>query len=176
MDGLLAILREAIKQVPAMRFALAVVALVAVVAIVLKFNIGTAQTIVGGVVVLIGMVLLFVFSTLTSLDKSALRLPSMVMVWAVLFFVIAGGAVEFWSVFFGPNKINLATLFDSSASVSTSAGAVDTDNAGSAAIEADLASAGYAAAVAKAQNHSEATQKFFQGQGPLPADAGGASQ
>jgi hypothetical protein len=118
------ILREAVKQVSAMKYALPVAALVAVFVIIRKLGVGGVDAIVGAVIVLGGMVLVFVFSALTELNKNYLRLPALVLVWSVLLFAIAGSAVGVWSWFLGPHRITDVLVVDRAASAAEAASVV----------------------------------------------------
>jgi hypothetical protein len=83
-----------------------------------------AGWIVGAVIVLGGMVLVFVFSALTELNKNYLRLPALVLVWSVLLFAIAGSAVGVWSLFLGPHGITDALVVEGAASAAEAASVV----------------------------------------------------
>jgi len=85
----LEILKEAIKKVPAMRYALAVAGLLAVVAIVASFQLEPKVAIIGGVLVLGAMVAMVVFAKLTTTAKKHFLKPVLVMMWAFLVLVIA---------------------------------------------------------------------------------------
>lgn len=140
------VLKEAIKQVPAMRYALAVLALVIVLSTILNFGIGNEKLIVGVLAVLVGMVLVFLFSVLTELPKHSLRLPALVLVWSVLVFVIAAGAIAFQATFLGANRLTNALVPDDSASVAKAASAVAEATRNKAVEEASMAKAAREAA------------------------------
>ena len=82
------ILKEAIKKVPAMRYALAVAGIVAVVAIVASFQLEPKIAVIGGVLVLGAMVVMVIFAKLTTTAKKHFLRPVLVMMWAFLVLVI----------------------------------------------------------------------------------------
>src|SRR6185295_15930578 len=96
----LSILREAIKAVPAVRYALAVAGIVSVVAIVQAFKIGFRVAIVGAIVVLVLMVMMVIFARLSRTAGPAMMLPALVFTWFCLALTIATASVLFTSVFF----------------------------------------------------------------------------
>jgi hypothetical protein len=93
------ILREAIKAVPQLKWALGVLGLVAAVAIVASFKISFRVAFIGAVIMLVLMVALVVFAALTS-AKGALRIAATVMMFAFLTLIIATATFLFTSVFF----------------------------------------------------------------------------
>ena len=102
---LLAILKEAANRVPAMKYAFAVAALLAVVAIARQSNIGNGSAIVGSALVLGGMIIVVVFSAVAALGPTDLRLPALVLLWFVTTLFILGCLTLFSSVFWGIPKI-----------------------------------------------------------------------
>jgi len=95
------LLREAIKAVPPLKYALGVVGLVAAVAIVRAFRINAEIAALGSVAILILMVALLIFARLTKAAKHHFMLPSLVMMWSFLLLVIAAAGLLFSSAFFG---------------------------------------------------------------------------
>jgi len=94
------ILRDAIKAVPAVKYALGVVGVVAAVAVVGSFRIGYGVAVFGAVVVFVLMVLLLVFAKLTQTDSRYFTTPAVVLMWTFLLLTIATAALLFTSVFF----------------------------------------------------------------------------
>jgi hypothetical protein len=105
----LAILKEAIKQVSAVKYALGLAGIAAAGAIIIGFlGKGPAAIIIMGLT-LIGMVLLFLFSTLVSSKSISIKIAGHVLLWAVLVFFItfmgftvsafAGYGPERWAEF-----------------------------------------------------------------------------
>lgn len=95
------LLREAIKAVPALKYALGVAGLVAVVAIVGAFRVSPAIAVMGSVITLVLMVALLIFAKLTKTAKKHFLLPAMVLMWSFLLLVIAAASLLFTSTFFG---------------------------------------------------------------------------
>lgn len=95
----LGILRESIKAVPAVRFALGVAGIVSVIAIVKGFNVDLRIAAFGTVVLLILMTLLFIFARLTRVTPSKVTLPALIFLWFVLLLTIATASFLFTSVF-----------------------------------------------------------------------------
>lgn len=85
----LTILKEAIKQVNAVKYALGLAGIAAAGAIIVALagNGPTAIIIIG--LTFIGMVLLFVFSTLVSSDSISIKAAGHFLLWAVLLFFVA---------------------------------------------------------------------------------------
>jgi len=82
------ILNQAIKAVPAMRYALAVLGLVAVVAIVAAWRIDFRVAIFGAVIVLVLMVCVLGFAKLARFEDKNFIKPMLVLLWAVVILTI----------------------------------------------------------------------------------------
>jgi len=97
----LAILKEAVKQVPALKYAIAVLGIVSVLVIVKMFqiNAGTAWFGVIGVTVL--MVLLFVFAKVVASPSTTVKGPVVFLIWSFLFLAVASAFLIVASLFFG---------------------------------------------------------------------------
>jgi hypothetical protein len=96
-----AMLRAAMKAVPAMRYALGIGGLAAVVAVVLtawKLPPGTA--IIGSLLVLVGMVVLVIFAALSATKPTALRPLAMSMAWSFLVLTVATATLFLMCAFF----------------------------------------------------------------------------
>lgn len=100
ISQLLKILRESIKAVPAMKYALAVAGLLAVVALVGAFKVSPAMAGFGAVATLVLMVAMVVFARLTTTAPRHFLLPVKVMMWAFLGLTIATASLLFTSAFF----------------------------------------------------------------------------
>ena len=97
---LLRILKEAIRQVPAMKYALAVAGLLAVVALVGAFRISPPVAVFGAVIILILMVAMVIFARLTKVGPRHLLLPAQVMMWSFLLVMVATAFLLFTCAFF----------------------------------------------------------------------------
>lgn len=95
-----ALLREAIRAVPAVKYALGVAGLIAVVAIVRTFGLDPAVAVSGAIVTLVLMVALLIFARLTATASSHFILPALVFTWGSLVLVLASAGMLFTSAFF----------------------------------------------------------------------------
>lgn len=100
MTAPLLILRESIKAVPAVKYALGLAGLASVIAIIRSLNLDYRVAVIGTVVMLLLMTSLVVFARLSSLTSPDFRLPALVFTWFSLFLVIAIAFSMFLSVFF----------------------------------------------------------------------------
>jgi len=96
----LSILRESIKAVPAVKYALGLAGLASVIAIIRSLNVDYRVAVIGTVVMLLLMTSLVIFARLSSLTSPDFRLPALVFTWFSLFLVIAIAFSMFLSVFF----------------------------------------------------------------------------
>ena len=96
----LTILKDAIKAVPSMKYALAVLGLVAVVAIVTLWRVKYEVAIFGAVIILGLMVPVLVFARLTTVRPGKLVAPALVMMWSFLLLTIATTFLLFTCAFF----------------------------------------------------------------------------
>ncbi len=97
---LLRILRESIKAVPAMRYALAVAGILAVVAMVGTFQLSPQTAVFGAVITLVLMVAMVIFARLTTTAPRHFILPVQLMTWAFLIVTVATAFLLFTSAFF----------------------------------------------------------------------------
>jgi hypothetical protein len=97
---LLKILRESIKAVPAMKYALAIAGILGVVAMVGAFKISPAMAAIGAVITLVLMVAMVVFARLTTTAPRYFFLPAQVMMWAFLIVTVGTAFLLFTSAFF----------------------------------------------------------------------------
>lgn len=95
-------LKQAIKAVPAVKYALGVGGVIAVIAIVRSgFNIDLRVALFGAVIMFALMTVLVVFANLASERKSSFHIPALVFTWFSLLLVMATAAALFLSVFGG---------------------------------------------------------------------------
>jgi hypothetical protein len=111
ISQLLKIIRESIKAVPAMKYALAVAGLLAVVAMAGAFKLSPQRAVVGAVVTLVLMVGMVVFARLTTTAPRHFFLPVQVMMWAFLVVTVGTAFLLFTSAFFHWPR-GLHELFD----------------------------------------------------------------
>lgn len=107
----LKLLREAIKAVPAMRYALGVAGIVAVVAIVAAFKLDPKVAVFGAIITLGLMVGLVIFARLTKIASAHLLKPVLVMMWSFLVLIIAQATLLFSAVSFRQPKALADWLF-----------------------------------------------------------------
>ena len=100
ISQLLKILRESIKAVPAMKYALAVAGILAVVAMVGAFKISPSMAVFGAVITLVLMVAMVIFARLTTTASRHFFLPVTIMMWAFLVITVATAFLLFTSAFF----------------------------------------------------------------------------
>ena len=95
------VLRESIKAVPAVKYALGIAGIAAAIAIIKSFGFEDYRVAVfGTIIMLLLMVVLVVFARLSTLAGSDFRLPALVFTWFSLLLVIATSVTLFTSVFF----------------------------------------------------------------------------
>jgi hypothetical protein len=96
----LSFLRQAIKAVPAVKYALGVGGIIAVIAIIYSFKIDIRVAFVGAIGMLLLMVMLVIFARVSALRGSALRVPAMAFTWFTLVLFMATAVLLFTSIFF----------------------------------------------------------------------------
>lgn len=95
------ILKEAIKAVPAVKYALGIAGVASVIAIVAGFKIDYRIAVFGTIIMIALMLLLLIFSNAASpRNKRSLRLPSMVLTWSFLLLIIFSTTLLATSFFF----------------------------------------------------------------------------
>ncbi|SRR5216683_696919 len=94
------ILREAVRAVPAVKYALGVAGITAVVALVRSFGISPQHAVFGTVITLVLMVALVIFAKLTTTAPRHFVLPVLVLMWSFLGLTIATAFLLFSSAFF----------------------------------------------------------------------------
>jgi len=100
------ILREAIRAVPAVKYALGIAGIISALAIVVSFQIDFRVAILGTIIMLILMVVLVIFARLTVITQSYFVVPAIVLTWFCLLITISTATLLFSSVFF-QNPLNL---------------------------------------------------------------------
>jgi len=95
------ILKQAVRAVPAVKYALGVAGIVAVIAIVKLFGLSFGVAALGAVVMLVLMAALVIFAKLSALGSADFRLPALVFAWFSLLLLIGSSLLLFTSTFFG---------------------------------------------------------------------------
>lgn len=107
----LSILKQAIKKVPALKYALGIVGLAASLAVIRTLVTDLRLAIFGIVFLLVLMTVLFVFAKLTSVASKELKAPAFVLLWFSLILTMIAASLLFTSVFFNW-PINLTHVLD----------------------------------------------------------------
>lgn len=94
------VLKDAIKAVPAVKYALGVAGVVAAVAVIQAFSLGYRVAFFGAILMFVLMVLLVVFAKLTQTAQKHFVAPVVVLMWSFLLLAIATACLLFTSVFF----------------------------------------------------------------------------
>jgi hypothetical protein len=97
----LQILREAIRAVPAVKYALGVAGVVAVVSIIKLFGLDLWTAFAGAAVIFVLMIVLVVFARISKFGPTELQLPALVLMWSFLVLMIAATTLLFTSAFWG---------------------------------------------------------------------------
>lgn len=95
------VLKRALAQVPAVKYALGVAGVGAAVAIIQTFFTDWTIAVFGIVIMLLLMAVLFVFAKLTTVASKDLRLAMLTLMWSSLILTISAAALLTSSVFFG---------------------------------------------------------------------------
>jgi len=109
----ISILKQAIKAVPAVKYALGIGGIVAVIAIVFSFGINPKVAIFGTVIMLILMVVLLLFASLVRKSGAHVSLPALVFTWFSLLLFMATSVLLFTSAFWA-KPLDLKTFISSS--------------------------------------------------------------
>ena len=96
----LEVFREAIRAVPAVKYALGVAGLLSVVAITKAFGLNAPTAVAGTIITLVLMVALLVFARLTANPRGYFKWPALIFMWASLVLVLATASLLFLSAFF----------------------------------------------------------------------------
>lgn len=94
-------LREAIKAVPAVKYALGVGGIIAVVALIASFKIDFRIAIFGTIIMFVLMTVLVMFASLAGQNKASFKIPMLVFTWFSLLLTMATAFALFTSVFAG---------------------------------------------------------------------------
>jgi hypothetical protein len=103
------LLKQAIKAVPAVKYALGIGGIIAVIAIVSSFGIDFRVAFFGTIVMLVLMAVLVIFAKLAGQASSSFRAPALVFTWFSLILFMAVSIVLFTSVFWG-SPVDLRNL------------------------------------------------------------------
>ena len=109
-SGPWAILQTALKAVPALKYALAVLGIVSAITIIKSFGVDFRVATFGTIVMLVLMVALVVFAALTKVRSRQVRWASFLLMWSFLTLTVLSAALLFTSAFFEFPK-PLGTLF-----------------------------------------------------------------
>lgn len=93
-------LNQAIKKLPALKYALGLAGIAAALAIIKTLVTDLRLAVFGMVVMLVLMTVLFVFAKLTAASAKEIRLPAIALMWFSLLLTIASASLLFTSVFF----------------------------------------------------------------------------
>jgi hypothetical protein len=117
------LLKQAIKAVPAVKWALGVGGIIALIAIVSSFGIGFKVAILGSVVMFVLMAMLVVFGSLAGQKSSSFHMPALVFTWFSLILVMATASALFIAVFWGnPEEIRMRLGIQSAPAQTTDLG------------------------------------------------------
>ncbi len=94
------ILKQAIKRVPSLKFALGIVGLAASVALIKSLITDLRLALFGIIVMLVLMSVLFVFAKLTSVAPKEFKRPAITLLWFSLIITMIAASLLFMSVFF----------------------------------------------------------------------------
>jgi len=107
------VLQAAVKAVPSLKYALAVLGIVAAIAIIKGFGIDFRVAVYGTILMMVLMTALVVFAALTKVRSKQIRIAALVLMWSFLALTILSAVLLFTSAFFGypkplPQLIGLA--------------------------------------------------------------------
>jgi len=100
IEVLLQIIRDAIKQIPSLKYAFGVLALVSIVAIVSSMKVDYRITVFGVIFVIIMAAVVLLFSRLNQLAAGHFKLPAIILLWFSLLVSIVVPSLLISSVFF----------------------------------------------------------------------------
>ncbi len=95
----LSVIREAIKAVPAVKYALAIGGIVAVISLIPLFHLDYRVAVIGTILMFVLMTVMVIFAQMVSV-ASQFRLPVLVLTWFSLLLFISTASALFLSVFF----------------------------------------------------------------------------
>ena len=97
---LLKIIRESIKSVPAVKYALGIAGIISVIALIKAIGVDKKVAVFGTVVMIMLMILLLVFSKLTVTGNKYFLYPSLVLLWTTIILTLGVAVLLFTSMFF----------------------------------------------------------------------------
>ncbi len=100
LQGLLKIIDKSIKQIPSLKYALGVLAVVSIVAIIVSFRIDYRVAIFGTIFVLFMSAVILLFSKLSNIDSSYFKIPAIIFLWFSVAITIIISSLLITSVFF----------------------------------------------------------------------------
>jgi hypothetical protein len=106
-------LNQAIRAVPAVKYALGIGGIVAVIAIVFSFGVSPKAAIFGTIIMLVLMVVLVLFASLVGKPGTPVSLPALVFTWFSLLLFMATSVLLFTSTFWA-KPLDLKTFISSS--------------------------------------------------------------
>lgn len=92
--------RQAVRAVPAVKWAIGVGGVIATISIIFSFDLEPRFTVIGTMLMILGMTLLFVFARLVAVAKGRFVLPALALTWFTLLLFFAICVALFLSVFF----------------------------------------------------------------------------
>jgi hypothetical protein len=95
------ILRESIRAVPAVKYALGIAGVISAVAIIASLAVDLRVALFGGIIMIILMTLLVIFAHLTTTAPRYFLAPALFLTWSSLILTVTAAALLFTSVFFG---------------------------------------------------------------------------
>jgi hypothetical protein len=98
------VIREGVRAVPSVKYALGVAAIAAVVALVVGWQIDVRIAVAGVVVMLVLMTALFVFAGMNKLKSPQIRYAAIFMMWAFVLLTVSWACLLTSSVFFNVPK------------------------------------------------------------------------
>lgn len=96
----IAILRAAIKNVPALKYAFGVLGLVAVLSIIASFRVDYRVALFGSFFLMVLMICLLIFAKMSTWSGNAFKIPGLVFLWFALLLGMTGSCLLMSSVFF----------------------------------------------------------------------------
>jgi hypothetical protein len=97
----LQILKEAIKAIPAVKYALGIAGIAASVAIVAGFQIDLRVAVFGTIIMIGLMTVLVVFARLAASPSKFVHIPALLLAWGFVILILASATLLFTSFFFG---------------------------------------------------------------------------
>ena len=102
--GPIAVLKTAVKAVPAVKYAVGLVGVAAAATLVKAYFSSFSEAFYASLAMLVLMILLWVFAQAVRLSSTWLKYPALTLAWAILLLFVASAAMLFASVFFDKPK------------------------------------------------------------------------